>query len=330
MYFVEIDDIIRKETPSEIWHKENPGKQSRMYSNDRSIKKIADNLYFFNFTPDFAMNNLIVLKESRYTELYPNYHDYMEISFIYSGSTVYQIHNKEITLSDGDIILIQKGLIHSTGYRGENDIILNIEFKDDLFSLDFLNSFSENQKIYQFLIGNFFKIEKSEGYIVIRNDQNRLLNLVLESICTLYYKEHKINYEDVMNDYFRVLFHLLFNAVAEQENSDFVEEMDEVIYKVLNYININYKTCSLEDIAENVGYNYNYLSNLIKKKIGKSFSKIKLEYQLDRACKLICGTELSIGEICEECGIINQTFFYKKFNEHYGMSPSKMRAQKHV
>ncbi|WP_312429609.1 AraC family transcriptional regulator [Lacrimispora sp.] len=328
MYFAEIDSIIRKETPNEKWHKENPGKLSRLYSNDRYIRKMADNLYYFNFTPDFALNNLMVLKESRYTELYPNYHDYMEICFIYSGKAVYQVNNREIILNDGDILLIQKGIIHSTGYRDENDIILNIEFKDELFSLDFLNSFSKNQQIYQFLVGNFFKIKKSDGYIIIRNDNNRLLNMVIESICTLYYKEHKVNYEDIMDDYFRVLFHLLFNAVTEQENSEFMEEMDEIIYKVLNYINVNYRTCSLEDIADSMGYNYNYLSNLIKKKIGKSFSKIKLEYQLNMAYKLINGTEMAIYEICESCGIINQTYFYKKFYENYGVSPNKLRNKK--
>lgn len=328
MYFTEIDRMIREETSAEIWHKEHPGELSRLYSDDRHIKKIAENLYFFKFTSYFAVNNLMVMKESRYTKLYPNFHDYMEITFVYLGKVVYYINGREIVLNEGDILLLQKGLVHSTGYRDKDDIILTIQFKDELFSLDFLNSFSENQRMYQFLIGNFFRIEKSEGYIVIKNNNNRLLDMALESICTLYYKEHNINYEEIMYDYFRVLLHLLFNVVTEQDNSEFVDEIDEIIYKILNYINIHYRTCSLEDVAESIGYNYNYLSNLIKKKTGKSFSKIKLDYQLGTAYKLIKNTDMPIGEICEECGIVNQTYFYKKFYEHYGMSPNKLRNQK--
>lgn len=125
MYFPSIDEYLKRETTSEKWHKEHPGEISKLYKNTRYFREVDRGVYYTNFSPEFAINDLIVMKESRYTRLYPGFHDYYEITFLYSGKSTYYINNKEIKLYPGDIILIQKGVVRASDYSDYEDILIN-------------------------------------------------------------------------------------------------------------------------------------------------------------------------------------------------------------
>lgn len=326
MYFPLIDEYLRRETTAETWHKEHPGEISRLYHNVRYFREVSEGIYYANFSPEFMIYDLIVMKESRYTRLYPGFHDYFEITFIYSGESVYTINGKEIHLYPGDIVLIQKGIVRSSDYSDQEDIIINIVFKEEMVNLNFLKDFSGNEYVYNFFANSFFKKGNEEGFIVIRNHHNHLLDLALECVCTLYYSERKFNHTQLMSDYFHVLFQQLVLAV--NENGDYVskeEKHDHIIYRVLNYISTHYQDGSLQSISQELGYNYNYLSNLIKQRLGKPFSQIKLEYQLNIAYHLIKFSDLPIYEICQQCGFQNRNYFYKKFEQRYQILPKNLR-----
>lgn len=329
MYFPSIDDYLRRETTSEIWHKEHPGKISKLYYDTRYYKEIEKGIFYTNYKPELMINDINISKESRYTHLYPSFHDFYEITFIYSGKSTYYINNKAIELNEGDVILIQKGVIRSTDYSDKDDVIMNIIFKEELVNLNFLSEFPNNRFIYRFYAKDFFSKSNDDGYVVIKNSHNRLLDLSLECLCTLYYSERKFNYTQLMHDYFRILFQQLITTINDnKENKD--DDYDYVIYQILNYIANNYQNGSLKNISDTLGYNYNYLSNLIKKQFGKSFSEIKLEYQLNNAYHLLKNGNLPIYEICQECGFLNRNYFYKKFESYYGVTPSEFRKNNRI
>jgi AraC-like DNA-binding protein len=326
MRFAELDTYLRTETEAERWHKENPGVISNFYGGLPFVMEEGKKIYIFDFTDYFLLDDLLVIKETRYTELYPHFHKYMELNYTYSGKCTYSINGETTELREGDILLLQKNVIHSALYKGENDIVINIAFKDELFSIDFLNSLSEKEPMYDFVVNSFFRMRRHDNYIVIRNRGNELLNAAVESIALHYFSARKLNYKTVIDGYFRILFHHLVNATNEQMSDGLKKENDDVIYYVLNYISTHFQNGRLEEIAGELGYNYNYLSNLIKEKTGKTFSGLKLEHQLNTAYKLITETDLPISEICLRCGITNQTYFYRKFSEYFHMLPTKLRS----
>lgn len=201
-------------------------------------------------------------------------------------------------------------------------------FKEELVNLNFLNDFSGNNFIYEFFSNSFFKKGNDHGFIVIRNHNNRLLELALECICTLYYSERKFNYTQLMSDYFHVLFQQLITAI--NDNGTFAsqkEKNDYIVYQILNYVSANYQNGSLKAMAKELGYNYNYMSNLIKQRLGKSFSQIKQEYQLSIAYRLLKSSDLPICEICQQCGFLNRNYFYRKFEQRFQLSPKQLRMK---
>ncbi|MFT8461370.1 MAG: helix-turn-helix transcriptional regulator, partial [Liquorilactobacillus ghanensis] len=95
----------------------------------------------------------------------------------------------------------------------------------------------------------------------------------------------------------------------------------KLVVDILDEIDKNYKTITLQKIARKYGYNKNYLSNLFKKEVGKPFSEIVIQKKLTQAHILITSTSLPISQIIEAVGISNKSFFYKKYYDFYKEKP---------
>ena len=95
----------------------------------------------------------------------------------------------------------------------------------------------------------------------------------------------------------------------------------------MQYLEKNYKTCTLTQLAEKFGYNPNYLSAQLKHITGCSFVELKNSQQFSEAAFLLANTECAISEIMEKIGCSNRTFFYRKFEQIYGMTPREYRVQ---
>ncbi|WP_272928077.1 helix-turn-helix domain-containing protein [Alkalibacterium sp. MB6] len=62
------------------------------------------------------------------------------------------------------------------------------------------------------------------------------------------------------------------------------------------------------------------------KKSGDTFTGLVTKKRPMKAKLLLQTTELPISSIHQMVGILNKTFFYKKFKEEYGQLPSDVRT----
>ena len=65
--------------------------------------------------------------------------------------------------------------------------------------------------------------------------------------------------------------------------------------QILQYINSHPESVTLKELAGHFSYHPNYISTLLHKETGKTFSEIVLEKRMDRAVVLLKGTTLSIN-----------------------------------
>lgn len=325
MRLEKLNAFLMQETKQEVWHFHHPDEVSERYKTLDYIMKNEEKVYYFDFTEDMMIEDLVIIKESRYGRLYPHFHKYMELNYIYSGECVFTINEKEIRLTKGDICLLQPNVIHSALPKKKDDIVLNIAFSDCFPVLELFDAMNHQPVMSKFLQSYFDKTRQQDEFLVFKNMQDTLLGDTLLNACYIYFSERPLNYESMMKGYLKLLFLHLANATMDHALSHFKEEQDEVVFHVLTYINHQYASCSLQTIAKELGYNYTYLSNLIKKKTGKTFTEIKLEQQMEVAKRLVQQSKLPIYRIIERCGFNNQTFFYKRFEETFGCMPTEMR-----
>ena len=118
----------------------------------------------------------------------------------------------------------------------------------------------------------------------------------------------------------------LFMHVARRYASQYAAQNPEPVSeklsdKILQYMSTHSDVVALKDIAKQFSYHPNYISALLRRETGKSFSEILLEQRMERAASLLKGTDLSIEEIALMLGYSNSSNFYKAFRVYYGKSP---------
>ncbi len=116
----------------------------------------------------------------------------------------------------------------------------------------------------------------------------------------------------------------VFDEGAEYEDSE--NAGHSLISKLLFYISENYKgNCTLFDLADCVGYDYNYISKVFKRATGISFKSYLNDLKISEACRLLLHTDKTSREISEECGFGCQRSFNREFVASIGMTPGEYR-----
>ena len=123
-----------------------------------------------------------------------------------------------------------------------------------------------------------------------------------------------------VTDEYRVLNPEGFNFEVEPQDT---AKMD-IIYR---HVNNNFKRqIPLEEIADAVSMTVPAFCRSFKKITGKTFTKLVNEYRIVHATKLLQESDMSITDICYECGFNSFSHFNKVFKEITGESASKYRS----
>lgn len=97
---------------------------------------------------------------------------------------------------------------------------------------------------------------------------------------------------------------------------------------ILQSIEQHYRDCTLPRLGAAFNFNPNYLGNLLKEQTGKTFRELVQTQRMLCAEALLRHTDQSISEIAHEVGYESSGFFYQKFKEYSGYTPSQYRACK--
>lgn len=121
-------------------------------------------------------------------------------------------------------------------------------------------------------------------------------------------------------------------ARLKQELSRQEKEADDndCIPRLIRYIKANYqRDLSLNDLAEEVDLNPNYLSGLFKKATSCSYLQYLHHERLQTAKQLLLSTDLNMEQIAARVGYNSSVQLLRIFKKYEGMSPSDYRNGKH-
>ena len=91
--------------------------------------------------------------------------------------------------------------------------------------------------------------------------------------------------------------------------------------RLLRYIEDHSDTVTLKALSDRFFYQPGYLSALIKRKFGKSFTALLSDQRMKKGGILLKNTSLSVEEIARAIGYSNVSSFYRCFRKYYHMSP---------
>ena len=223
-----------------------------------------------------------------------------------------------ITVHEGDCYIGQP----FSGYalRGdckEDDIIMiGVHIKKEAFFREYLPALSMDSDMFRFFLDPQ-RDKFSEEFIHLSFEKTSPVRSLLE-LMVIEYADKKEDTQLILKPMVLALFMHIARRYRLGKKAPVANTLPE---QIIQYINSHPESVTLKEISAHFSYHPNYISALLRREIGKTFTEIVLEKRMDRAVILLKGTTLSIEDISVMLGYSNTSNFYKAFREYYGMTP---------
>lgn len=328
----ELDTLLRTITPHERNYLQGPDYIPFQFNNQQIVNgKRVSHLLLSECrkkTGNHIHPHMIVKKHSRFQNWPPHNHDWVEINYVYSGECTQMINDQIIHLKKGQILLLDSDVIHTLNRLNEDDIVINIIIDRQFLSTNFFNRFLSESIILNFLLNSITYGVEQNHYIKFHAQSNQRLQLLLNQFFYEWFAP-SIVFHDMINGLFSTILIELANVYHNSNPFEKVEHEHAQILSILNYIEENYKSCTLTEAAKKFNFNPNYLSNLLKKQTGFSYQELVKLHRLKMAANLLKNTAMSVTDVSRHVGYENVNFFYKKFHEYYNCLPGEYRINQH-
>ncbi len=263
---------------------------------------------------------IMIRPHTRFIHFPEHTHDYVEFVYMCQGSTRHIVNGTPINLKQGELLMLGQNARQEIEPAGKNDIAVNFIVKPDFFHgvLSFLGN--EETPLRRFVL-SCITGESDTGYLYFKVAHVLpVQNLVENLLWTLITKT--TNTRGIQ----QLTMGLLFVELLEcTDTLEFSYEAQSVIMKVLRYIEENYRTATLGEIADTLHYGRTTLSRLITKKMRKNFTELLQEKRLSQASWFLLNTQMKVDDIAYMVGYENATHFHKLFYNCYGKTPKHYR-----
>lgn len=240
-------------------------------------------------------------------------HNYYEIFMVLKGNVCHVVNNKEQNLTEGQILFIRDFDVHDyKSNDGKYFEFINLAFTKETFDemAKYLGSGFDFEK--------FFKSPLPPCAVLRQSEKEKLFYEFAE----LYQDSDKQYTKLKARTLILNIFTRYFSNVSSVGGSDvpsWLELTYELIKKPKNFVR------GINRLYELSGKSREHLARSLKKYYGTTPAQLIAELRLGYAADLLTSSNLSVTDICFECGFENLSWFYKLFCEKFGMTPAKYR-----
>jgi AraC-like DNA-binding protein len=243
--------------------------------------------------------------------------DFFFINYAYENA--YYTQNRE----GGGLLRINRDECYIgqpyTGYAlhaAEEVTIIGILIRKDAFFRDYLQALAGDAVLFRFFLDPQ-KDRFSDRFIHLSFNEDDSLRTLLEIMVG----EYANRGDDTQAVLKPLVLAALMMLARKNRASHAPTEGLSLAEQIQRYLDTCPDTATLQSTAAHFGYHPNYISALLSKETGKTFSQFRLEKRMERAAILLRNTTLSIEEISDMLGYCNQSNFYKAFRQYYHKTP---------
>jgi AraC-like DNA-binding protein len=281
--------------------------------------------YLVEFPPGFP----VLLFRYRFNQPHPaipNYHDFLEVTYIPYGKGSFAIGGKEYSAEAGDVFVINSGVFHLLDSADENFGAITLYFTPDVIyqpgtgelDLDYLLLFLNYRQGFVPKI----PVNASESAEIVR---------LLETINGELESERSFQRIAIKNCLCQIL--LILNRSAEGMTGELGElhlRLRDInrLKPVFEHIQHHYsQKMTLEEIARESGLSTTHLCRYFKKVTGKTITEYIKRFRVDKAKELLIEDERSITWIAFEVGFESHSYFDRIFHEVTRLTPQDFRKK---
>ena len=244
-------------------------------------------------------------------------HDYFYFNYCYKGVHEYSTEKNTIVVSENDIYAGQPFVSHRhLPAKSDDGVLVCIFIRPELVYKTLLPYINTSESMTNFLIRpSTHKYSEESIHFNLKNDYNirKLIELMI-----IEYANSTENTQSILRSLTSAMIMQIARKYSHQQDKPQTLSLSSQIIK---YIGEHDSDVTLQEVAAKFSYHPNYISALLKKETGKSFSRILLEKRMSHALVLLQGTTLPIDSISAMLGYSNPSNFHKAFREYYGKAP---------
>ena len=251
-------------------------------------------------------------------------HDFFYFNFTYQGEydSISFKYDNRITIREGELYAGQPFAGHALCVHDDKETTIIGVLQRETFFRTFLPMLSSNTKLFHFLLDPATN-EFSDEFMHFKIEHDCNIRTLLEMMVIEYANKQ----EDTQAVLKSLTLSFLLQVARQFVQANQTTPCERLSEKIVQYMSEHFDSVTLKDIAKHFSYHPNYVSTLLHRELGRSFSEILLEQRMERAVILLKGTNLPIEEVALLLGYSNSSNFYKAFREYFKSSPREYIAE---
>ena len=318
-------DLIDYYTPLYRWEQREKVKWLR----EPLSAEVIEEEYLRSITEEriFAgrTGNVAVLKHDRYRRIFEHTHDFFELIYIARGESRNRIENETMVLTEGNFCLIAPGVRHTIGVFSDEGIVMNIIIRKSTFDQTFSRLLDGANPLSTFFLRSIHSSTES-NYILFRTKRTEQLYATVNRMAEESLRQDAFS-PIILENLTSMLFCLLM-----REGASFLDEsparhpVAADAAEILSCIHELGVSVTLNEVAARFNYSESYISALIRKVTGMTFTEIVSQIRIRRAKALLITTKLSVTEIARQSGFPSVEHFCRTFRRTVGQTPTGYRS----
>lgn len=271
-------------------------------TNNLKSQRLADVFRFISFYP---------------FETYgPHKHLRLEINHVKKGNCMMHLDNESINFVEGDTMIILSNVNHVFEAGSGGTTLMQLEFLPEIFSGFDLNFPGCIDGIG---LGSISPFSEENKLIKIVNNIG-IMRVVQRIVNELEGKNSYYQYLVVM--YYAELLVLIYRYMSENY---LLICQNDALKRAISFIRFNYhKDISINDVAIQADISERYLRSLFSQYLNISPLDYLNQIRINKSIELLRNTELSVKEICFQCGFQSPQYFSRIFKQQTGISPREV------
>lgn len=229
-------------------------------------------------------------------------HDFYELVYIFRGNCTQEFGHlpAPLLLREKQACLLRPGIVHSMSKCSSSDLILKFTIPASLFV-----------KTAGTIMGS--KLTKGVQVFQAHTAQ---VDFFVYMLMKEFFSKNEY-WPTAVENYLSLLF------VELARGPEYCSS--KLLHQLTEYFDANPCSATLGGFASFIGYSEHHTARLIKRHTGRSFLEIIVSLKMERARKLLAGSDAAIAEIAEDLGYANASGLHKQFYAAYGMTPNTYR-----
>lgn len=281
------------------------------------------NLVHENRAFNYPEHNVPFYVECVYREIHKNgpppiyhFHDKIELLYCHKGELEVTIFSKTIILKKGDLMFIAPNSPHATIAHSEYNGHYYVKFLKSILHVPTSRKIPSEEY--------FISLLKDYEIFHCCDEDAKYVHNLFESIRKNFSHDNYFKRLILVANIMQIMSYV-FEHSASVSTQEPTSNTSNAFSNILEYIEENCTTITLEEAAKHCAMSYSYFSRNFKSEFGFSFSNFIIKKRIDKSLELLSKSDRDLNDIALECGFSSLSHYIKCFKESKGITPKKFR-----